>query len=230
MSFFLVTPSASNFVFAIDWFLEMGNGNLLEMGSGLGWCRDVLADFPRNPAFRSGRFSQDTFQMTPEFDLALMFSKVFHFQSWHPLRCGFLFFFVKIEELFGPSRSIIDIYQLSGSNHNFLVIHYQWLSMKFLSHECESQDLNMGLLSHTRPYIFGVHPLNHSPYIGLIYGSTSNLGSWNGHWIHMHGFSYRIPFVFPKEIRLLEHSDGGLGALRLGLLWMGLSPHVRGGI
>ena len=40
----------------------------------------------------------------------------------------------------------------------------------------------------------------------------------------------RVSQCSAKEIRLLERTDGGLGALRLGLLRMGVSPHVRGGI
>ena len=41
---------------------------------------------------------------------------------------------------------------------------------------------------------------------------------------------FRVSQSSAKEIRLLERTDSGLGALRLGLLRMGVSPHVRGGI
>ena len=46
----------------------------------------------------------------------------------------------------------------------------------------EFQDPKMEVLYHIRPYFGGIFP-----YIGLTYAlymvGTSNLGSWNGHWL-----------------------------------------------
>ena len=48
----------------------------------------------------------------------------------------------------------------------------------------EIQDPKMEVLYHIRPYFLGIIIPLHRPYIGLIYMvGTSNLGSWNGHWI-----------------------------------------------
>ena len=55
-----------------------------------------------------------------------------------------------------------------------------WL---FPIYQWEFQDPKMEVLYHIRPYVVGIFP-----YIGLTKAlymvDTSNLGSWNGHWIY----------------------------------------------